>query len=248
MVEDMGEFGTGSSSEPDAVASSASGSKSRSRARIAAVGAGAALVVGVGGIAVATSGSPSPSTPGASPSPSASPSAKAPVAATGPPSRRARRTRSGSQGRVRRGGPGGFGSLGGFGVVHGTYVVAKPGGGYQTVQTQTGTVKAVSATSLSVTSKDGFAFTYVVKAGTNVDAQRDGIASVKKGDQVLVRATLSGKTATVTRVVDLTRAAEERAEVQRQGRRLPRSRSRPVRIAHPRHRHLTHGIPEPAPN
>ncbi len=204
MVENMGEFGTGSSSEPDAVASSASGSKSRSRARIAAVGAGAVLVVGVGGIAVATSGSPSPSTPGASTSPSASPSAKAPSPPPGHLPGGPDGHGPGRRGGFGAGGPGGFGALGGFGVVHGTYVVAKPGGGYQTVQTQTGTVKAVSATSLSVTSKDGFAFTYVVKAGTNVDAQRDGIASVKKGDQVLVRATLSGKTATVTRVVDLT--------------------------------------------
>ena len=89
-------------------------------------------------------------------------------------------------------------------VLHGTYVVAKSGGGYQTIQTQNGTVSAVSSTSLSVKSADGYSFTYVVKAGTIVDAQSAGIGSVKKGDTVTVNATVSGSTATIDRVMDVT--------------------------------------------
>lgn len=89
-------------------------------------------------------------------------------------------------------------------MLHGTYVVANPSGGYKTVQVQTGTVDSVSSTSLAVTSKDGFKYTYVVKAGTSVDAQRDGITSLKKGDEVMVDATITGSTGTVDRVVDTT--------------------------------------------
>ena len=172
MVEDMGEFGTGVTPPPgDAVPAR----KSRSKVRGAAAGVGVALVVGVGGLAVAAAATPSS---GAGAGAAATEGAPTPAP-----------THSGEPGRPGGRGPGGFGGFGGFGpagglggVVHGTYVVAKPGGGYQTIQTQTGTVDAVSSTSIKVTSKDGFAFTYVVKAGTNVDAQRDGISSVKKGD------------------------------------------------------------------
>jgi hypothetical protein len=76
------------------------------------------------------------------------------------------------------------------------------------VQVQTGTVDSVSSTSLAVTSKDGFKFTYVVKAGAIVDAQRDGITSVKKGDEVVVSATLTGSSGTVDRVTDTTELAK----------------------------------------
>ena len=187
MVEDMGEFGTGSTPPPPP-SEQTPAPKSRSKARGAAAGVGVALVVGAGGIAVATSGSPSTTSPGAAPTTEGAP-------APG----------QGHQGFGGRG-PGmmgGFGGLGG-GVVHGTYVVAKPGGGYETMQTQTGTVDSVSSTSIALTSKDGFKYTYTVKSGTNVDAQRDGISSVKKGDEVTVTALVSGKTATVDRVLDST--------------------------------------------
>ena len=111
------------------------------------------------------------------------------------------------------GGPGGFGpALGGpgmlggglFGAVHGTVVLPKPGGGYQTVAFQNGKVTAVSSTSITLRSADGYSHTYPVTSSTNVNAQRDGIASIKVGNQVVVAATVSGSTTTVIRIIDVT--------------------------------------------
>ena len=153
--------------------------------------AGVAVVALLGGAGVAmaaTSGSPasgaaaaSPGGTAATPSPSARPAFP-------------------HQGR-----PGGFGSAfgGPFGAVHGQFVVPKSGGGYQTVDTQRGSVTAVSATSITVKSADGFTKTYQVVSSTNVDARRGGIGSVKTGHQVAVTATVSGGTATAVSVLDL---------------------------------------------
>ena len=51
-----------------------------------------------------------------------------------------------------QGRPGGFGiGFGGpFGAVHGQFVVPRSGGGYQTIDTQRGSVTAVSPTSITV--------------------------------------------------------------------------------------------------
>lgn len=65
---------------------------------------------------------------------------------------------------------------------------------------QNGTVTAVSATSLSVKSSDGYTATYVVNATTRVAAHASGITSLKKGDTVSVLATKSGSTLTAVRV------------------------------------------------
>jgi hypothetical protein len=91
-----------------------------------------------------------------------------------------------------------------FGMVHGQFVIAKSGGGYQTVDVQDGQVTAVSTTSITLKSSDGFTKTYVVTSSTMVDAQRDGIGSVKVGNQASVFATVSGSTVTATNVADLT--------------------------------------------
>jgi hypothetical protein len=91
-----------------------------------------------------------------------------------------------------------------FGMLHGQFVVAKPGGGYQTVDVQDGQVTAVSTTSITVKSTDGFTKTYVVTSSTTVDAQRDGIGSVKVGNQASVLATVSGSTVTATNIADMT--------------------------------------------
>jgi len=96
----------------------------------------------------------------------------------------------------------GFGFGGLFGAVHGQFVVPKSGGGFQTVDTQRGSVTAVSATSITVKSADGFIKTYQVMSSTNVDAQRNGIGSVKTGHQVVVMATDSGGTATAVSILD----------------------------------------------
>jgi hypothetical protein len=117
-----------------------------------------------------------------------------------------------SQGR----GPGffgGFGRFGGFGgpglgglggAIHGQVTVPKSGGGYQTVDVQRGTVTAVSQTSITVKSADGFSATYAVASSTEVNAQAAGINTVKTGDTVQLTATVSGGTPTAASIIDLT--------------------------------------------
>jgi hypothetical protein len=146
-----------------------------------------ALLGGAGVAMAATSGSPAS---GAAASP-----AGGTVATPSPSARPA---------LPHQGRPGGFGfAFGGpFGAVHGQFVVPKSGGGYQTIDTQRGSVTAVSATSITVKSADGFIKTYQVVSSTNVDAQRDGIAAVKTGHQVAVTATVSGSTATAVSILD----------------------------------------------
>ncbi|TCC25218.1 hypothetical protein [Kribbella speibonae] len=88
-----------------------------------------------------------------------------------------------------------------FGALHGEFVVQKDGGGYETVVTQSGSVTAVSSTSITVKSADGYTRTYVVNADTKVN--RDGkIADVKTGATVRIRAVVSGSTATASSVDD----------------------------------------------
>lgn len=88
--------------------------------------------------------------------------------------------------------------------VHGQIVMAKPGGGYQTVNFQLGSVTKVSASSVAVKSSDGYTQTYSVTGSTVVAALRDGIGSVRAGDQVVVIATVSGGTATASGIIDRT--------------------------------------------
>jgi hypothetical protein len=88
--------------------------------------------------------------------------------------------------------------------LHGEAVLAKPGGGYETVAFQRGTVTAVSAGSITVKSTDGFTQTYVINGSTIVGAHRGGISSVKSGNTASVIATVSGKTFTASRIIDWT--------------------------------------------
>ena len=106
-------------------------------------------------------------------------------------------------------GPAGIigGAIGGpglFGVVHGQVVVQKPGGGYQTVDIQQGAVTAVSSTSITLKSADGFTKTYTVTSSTLVNAQRGGIGSIKVGNKAVVSATQRGAVANASRITDLT--------------------------------------------
>ena len=159
------------------------------------------IAVGVlagAGVAVAATSSSSPT-----PTPSASPSASAKPPARALPPKGAWRIH-GAPGHFGPafGGPGMFGGL--FGAVHGTVVVPKSGGGYQTVAFQNGKVTAVSGTSITLHSADGYNRTYPVTSSTIVNAQRDGIGSIKAGNQVVVTATVSGSTTTVIRIIDVT--------------------------------------------
>jgi hypothetical protein len=178
--------------------------------RRVAVMAGVVTVGVLAGAGVAVAATSSPGSP--SPSPSAPPSASPPASAVPPPGRAL--PPKGSW-RIHGGpvpfgpgllGPGllGPGLLGGpFGAVHGTVVVPKSGGGYQTITFQNGKVTAVSSTSITLRSADGYSRTYQVTSSTMVNAQRDGIGSIKDGNQVMVDATMSGSTATAARIIDL---------------------------------------------
>jgi hypothetical protein len=79
-------------------------------------------------------------------------------------------------------------------TLHGEYVASDGNGGYITKITQTGEVTALSATSLTAKSDDGFSKTYTITAD-----QATGLAT---GDTVTVVATESGTTATATSVTD----------------------------------------------
>lgn len=89
-------------------------------------------------------------------------------------------------------------------MLHGEMVLAKDGGGTETVLVQKGTVTAVSATGVTVRSADGFTTAYVVDGDTEVRADSDTIADVAKDEEVVVVAPKSGDEHTATVVVDLT--------------------------------------------
>ncbi|QRP46467.1 hypothetical protein [Amycolatopsis sp. FDAARGOS 1241] len=99
-----------------------------------------------------------------------------------------------------QGGPGGRGGFGGFGgaaalrdALHGDFVVSDPNGGYVTERLQTGAITEISATSVTLTSKDGYKQTYTLDASTQKSA-----TTPKTGDNVTVIAKVNGTTATAT--------------------------------------------------
>jgi hypothetical protein len=104
------------------------------------------------------------------------------------------------------GGPGAFGM---GQVVHGQYTV-KSGSGYKTYDVQTGTVEAVSSSSIKVSSADGYSSSYSVESSTVVDSQAGGISTVAKNDQVQITALVSGQSATATSIVDTSKISSSR--------------------------------------
>jgi hypothetical protein len=98
---------------------------------------------------------------------------------------------------------GGFGRGFGFGI-HGEVTTPAPGGGYQTIATQVGEVTAVSSSSITVKSEDGFSRTYTVDDNTLVNAGNEGIGDVQKGDRVAVVALVSDGKASAVDVRDVT--------------------------------------------
>jgi hypothetical protein len=198
---------------PDEIASSEPASPRRSRigtgVAVAAIGIGALGIAGTAYAASAsTSPSPSPTTPGYG----RLNGQNGPGGMMGGQPGQNGQPGYGMPGRG-PGGPGdgdhGFGGrkpgMGmGMGAIHGTFVTPKQGGGYQTIDTQRGTVTAVSSTSISVKSEDGFTATYVVTADTVVNAQRDGIASIKVGDEVGVVGLENAGSTTAVQIMDKT--------------------------------------------
>ena len=183
--------------------------------RTATVATGVAIAVAAGGAAWAASGtetespSASPSqtesaSPSASPSPSASGEAGVPGHGRGhleggtevPDGADPAESATEGPGRWGRGLPHGPG-LGG--VLHGEAVVPD-GEAYRDVAFQRGTVSAVSPTSLTVKSEDGFSRTYVLDADTVVDGTQGDASTLAEGDTVCVLADVDGSTATATRV------------------------------------------------
>jgi hypothetical protein len=79
--------------------------------------------------------------------------------------------------------------------LHGEFVEPDGAGRYTTVLTQTGTVSAISPTSITVRSEDGYTQTYVIPSTAG-----NAGAPFAVNDQVVVRATRSGQTATVTNI------------------------------------------------
>ena len=136
---------------------------------------------------------PNPTTPGAAPDPN------------GGPGRRFGHGHGGPFGG-KLFGFGGFGhGFGPGGGIHGEFTVKKPdGSGYETVATQVGDVTAVSPSSITVKSEDGFSRTYSVDENTVVGSGRDGIGSVKTGDTVRIAGVVEGGNAKAAAVMDST--------------------------------------------
>jgi hypothetical protein len=122
-----------------------------------------------------------------------------PAPSTAPDARPGHR---GPFGGFRHGGPGMRDGLGA--ALHGEFTTAAPGGGYQVMAMQVGDATAVSATSVTVKSKDGYSRTYAVNDNTLVNAGNVGIGDVKTGDTVRVMAVVKDGTANAVRVMDVT--------------------------------------------
>ena len=187
----------------------------RRRSRLKRTAAGFAVVLGAGtGAAVVTAAA----TGGA-------PAALASVGGTTSTTTQAPTTGTGGAAPVRpmpawrKGALGAWGAFAGgmMGAVHGTFTVKGPNGGYETLSTQQGTVQSVSSSSLTVKSADGFTQTYDVVASTVVDANYEGILSVKQGDTVSVEGLVTGTTATAQSVLDITQVSANRAAWAPQG-------------------------------
>jgi hypothetical protein len=171
---------------PTAPVAEISSAPRRSRLKLGIVAAVSAVIVIGGGVAVANAASTSNAVQGGGP---------------------------GGQGRGGYGGPGGIpGGPGGFqrggmagglvGALHGDFVVKDSSGKYVTERLQTGTVTAVSATSITVKSEDEHATTFTVGSATKVDNGAAKIADVKVGDAVTTVGTVSGDTVTATEISD----------------------------------------------
>jgi hypothetical protein len=89
-------------------------------------------------------------------------------------------------------------------LLHGQFVVLGKDKKPTTLAEQRGTVDAVSPTSISLTSTDGFKATYVVNSDTKVrvDGKKSAIGDVKTGQTATVIAGVSGSTQTAKGIVE----------------------------------------------
>ncbi|MGX6606651.1 hypothetical protein ACWKSP_31685 [Micromonosporaceae bacterium Da 78-11] len=112
---------------------------------------------------------------------------------------------------------GGMGGAGTAAALHGSYVISDGSGGYTTQLTQTGTVAAVSTSSITVKSTDGYSKTYVISSSTTVDNGADKITDVATGHTVRVIATGSDSAATATTITDSNIASTSQNSTQQGG-------------------------------
>jgi hypothetical protein len=128
------------------------------------------------------------------------------------------------------GGPGGGRGPGGFGrgmeaSLHGEFVVPDGSGGYLTELTQTGKVTAITSTSLTAASEDGFTQTYTIDASTVVPSGK--LSDIVKGDTVSVMAKKSGNAATASTLIE--GGQQPGAFPRRDGNGAPRNPAPPTR-------------------
>ncbi|WP_455833858.1 DUF5666 domain-containing protein [Pseudarthrobacter siccitolerans] len=83
--------------------------------------------------------------------------------------------------------------------LHSESVVKKADGTFQTILEQRGTAEAVSSTSITVKSEDGYSQTYAVNADTKV---KPSIADIATGDTVRITGVKDGGQATAERIVE----------------------------------------------
>lgn len=95
-----------------------------------------------------------------------------------------------------------FGDMDIADLSHATVVLAKEGGGSQTLTVQKGAVTSVDGGSIALKSADGYAKTYTVNKDTKVNGD-EKIASVAKDEQVVVVSKEGGDKPAATVVVDL---------------------------------------------
>ncbi|HEV7651295.1 MAG TPA: hypothetical protein VGP26_24355 [Actinophytocola sp.] len=95
-----------------------------------------------------------------------------------------------------------FGDMDIADISHATVVLAKEGGGSQTLTVQKGAVTSVNGGSIALKSADGYAKTYTVNKDTKVNGD-EKIASVAKDEQVVVVSKDGGDKPAATVVVDL---------------------------------------------
>jgi hypothetical protein len=100
------------------------------------------------------------------------------------------------------------------GVLHGEMVVETEDGVYVTQQVQRGEVTAVSETSITVASEDGYSATYTIDEETESSRDReDAVAEI--GDTAHVVATVDGSTVTAERIHAMSPDAVAEMEAQR---------------------------------
>jgi hypothetical protein len=81
-----------------------------------------------------------------------------------------------------------------FASLHGEYVVANGSGGFTTMISQTGRITAISPTSVTARSDDGYSQTYVIVAANAA------VPPFAVGAEVTIEATRKGQTASVTSI------------------------------------------------